>query len=238
MPPKNKSVLSPKKSINNDEKVASGVTPIEVAVVKLEEKTDIISDDNSDIEETSSSSDELKVEQVEKDKKAKKLWPELMTDLNKLLDDSKENEKEYKELSEKMRANEKLKNDLARQRNKLFIVFSKAHDDEIKKVIKNRPKRKGSKDSGFNKEQEVPIEFVTYLGLQQGIKMARPKVMSALNQKFKDDGLKNGQTTTLDKKTAKLLGVESGRVIEFTEFQTFLKEIYDRHTSKTNVVTL
>ena len=209
-------------------------------IVKLEEKTDIISDDNSDIEETSSSDEvsEVKVEQVDKDKKAKKSWTELTTELTKLLDDSKENEKEYKDLSEKLRTNEKVKNELVRHRNKLFAILNKTHDDEIKKVIKNRTKRKGNKDSGFNSEKEVPTEFITYLGLQQGIKMARPKVMSALNQKFKDDGLKNGQTTTLDKKTAKILGVESGRVIEFTEFQTFLKEIYDRNTSKINIVTL
>jgi len=51
--------------------------------------------------------------------------------------------------------------------------------------------------------------------------------MSLLNDKFKQDGLKKGQITTLDKNTAKSLGKEENREIKFTGFQSFLKEFYD-----------
>ena len=61
--------------------------------------------------------------------------------------------------------------------------------------------------------------------------MARPKVMSALNNKFTELKLKDGQNTTLDKSTAKALGLGKtgeGKVIKFTEFQTFLASFYPK----------
>jgi hypothetical protein len=55
--------------------------------------------------------------------------------------------------------------------------------------------------------------------------------MSALNNKFSELKLKNGQTTTLDKSTAKALGLGKegdGKEIKFTEFQSFLATFYPK----------
>jgi hypothetical protein len=166
-------------------------------------------------------------EKESKEKKPKKTWQEVATEWEKVTTDLKENETKHKELQEALHKNEKARNELERQRNRLYGALAKSHDEEVKRVAKEKPKRKGNKDGGFNKETPVPPKLVKYLGLEDGVNMARPKVMSLLNDKFKADGLKNGQTTVLDKVAAKALGKEKDREIKFTEFQSFLKEFYE-----------
>jgi hypothetical protein len=162
-----------------------------------------------------------------KEKKPKKTWQEVASEWEKVTSDLKENETKHKELQEAIHKNEKARNELERQRNRLYGALSKSHDEEVKRVAKEKPKRKGNKDGGFNKETPVPPKLVKYLGLEDGVQMARPKVMSLLNDKFKTDGLKTGQTTVLDKNAAKALGKDKDREIKFTEFQSFLKEFYE-----------
>jgi hypothetical protein len=162
-----------------------------------------------------------------KEKKPKKTWQEVANEWEKVTADLKENESKHKELQEQIHKNEKARNELERQRNRLYAALAKSHDEEIKRVAKEKPKRKGNKEGGFNKELPVPPKLVKYLGLEDGVKMSRPKVMSLLNDKFKTEGLKNGQTTVLDKTAAKVLGKEKDREIKFTEFQSFLKEFYE-----------
>ena len=134
------------------------------------------------------------------------------------------NIKNYKNYFIKMKKN---RNELERQRNRLYSALSKSHDDEIKRVVKQKPKRKGNKEGGFNKESPVPSKLVKYLGLEEGIELSRPKVMSLLNDKFKTEGLKQGQITTLDKNASNLLDKDENHEIKFTGFQSFLKEFYD-----------
>jgi hypothetical protein len=59
-----------------------------------------------------------------------------------------------------------------------------------------------------------------------------------LNNKFKELGLKKGQETILDKKTAKLFGVDEGHVIKFQECQKFLANIYEKENPKSTEVAL
>ena len=214
---------------------------------KKEEKKvlvkDVDSDDDSEDEDVSDSESESGDEKQaggksEKEKKPKLSWQDLATEWEKVSASIKENETEHKGLLEKVRTNEKQRNELERQRNRLYSQMGKTHTEEVNKAAKEKPKRKGNKDGGFNKETPVPPKLVKYLGLEEGVQMARPKVMSALNDKFKADGLKNGQTTTLDKETAKALGKEKGRVIEFTAFQSFLKEFYEEAFPSGNTVEL
>ena len=195
----------------------------------------VVDNDSSDEEfDDSDGSDNeggaVKVEssaKEDKEKKPKKSYQELADEWDAISASLKANEAEHKSLLEQVRTNEKQRNELERSRNRTYAQMGKSHDDEVKKATKNKPKRKGNKEGGFNKEQPVPPKLIKYLGLEDGVKMARPKVMSALNEKFKTDGLKTGQTTTLDKDSAKALGKEKGRVIEFTAFQSFLKEFYE-----------
>jgi hypothetical protein len=186
-------------------------------------------DENSDNEQTheasyATSGDEAK---KPKEKKPKESFQDLTSKLAQLTVEIKEVDGQINEIEKSLKAKEKEKTDLERQRNKIFSLLDKSHEDDIRRAQKEKPKRRGNKDGGFNKEQPVPPKLIKYLGLDSDIKMSRPKVMSLLNNKFKEDGLKEGQKTTLNKDVAKILGQKTGRTIEFTEFQSFLKELYE-----------
>lgn len=237
MPPNNKNNASKETSSKkeNSKQIKEKQVEIEEKVVikevisENEESNSESSDsDSDDIEsDNESDNDDIKITNVSKEKKLKKTWQEVAVEWEKVSLELKENEAKHKELQEALHKNEKNRNELERQRNRLYSSLSKSHDDEIKRVVKLKPKRKGNKEGGFNKETPVPPKLIKYLGLEEGTEMSRPKVMSLLNNKFKTIGLKNGQITTLDKNTAKSLEKEENREIKFTEFQSFIKEFYD-----------
>ena len=195
-------------------------------------------DDDDDDEDNDEEEDEVDGKQTEgdkKEKKAKKTWDEISNEWDQNCTSLKENEVEYKALLEKVRVNQKTRAELDRKRNTLYSLMSKSKDDEVKKASKLKPKREGNKNGGFNREKPVPKVLVKYLGLDDGVSMSRPKLMSALTAKFKAAGLKTGQTTTLDKITAKALGKENGRVIAFTGFQPFLAEFFNEEEADKSV---
>jgi hypothetical protein len=161
------------------------------------------------------------------ERKAKPTFKELISEYDDLASKIKAHDSEINNMKESIRNTTVLRNNMERQRNKIYALFSKCHDDEIKRALKRKNKRKGNKDSGFNKELDVPKVLSKFFNLEEDIKMTRPKVMSMLNNKFKELGLKNGQLTTLNEMTALALGKEPGRIIQFTGFQSFLKEFYD-----------
>lgn len=243
----NKSTKQTKgKPVKHVEESSEEEVPIKhtaVEVVKVEDVSDD-SDENSVSEElvadeqSESASEEEEEEEAEEemDKKAKKnkdSFEELSKKLDTLGTDIKTIDKEITELSKELKTKEKTRNDFERQRNNILKVLSKTHSDEVNKALKTKPKRKGNVNGGFNREQPVPEILINFLGLGEGTSMARPKVMSALNNKFNDLKLKEGQNTTLDKATAKALGLGKageGRVIKFTEFQSFLASFYPKKT--------
>ena len=197
-------------------------------------------EDDEDEDENEVGSEEEDEKKQTKEKKAKKTFTELATDFEKYSADIKLVESEITEIEKNLKVKEKSRNDLERQRNKVYAQMGASHDAEIKKAMKEKPKRQGNKEGGFNKQNPVPPVLIKFLGLEEGILMARPKVMSLLNESFKERKIKQGQTTTLDAVTAKALGKEKGRVIEFTGFQSFLAEFYKEAfpEEKTNTVDL
>ena len=208
-------------------KITKSATEEKISKKKVEEEEIDDDDDSDDDSEDDDEDDDDKDKKQTKEKKPKKTFQELSDDFEKISEDIKTCDKEIIEIEKNLKAKEKQKYDLERQRGKIYSQFSKSHEDEVKKAAKEKPKRKGNKDGGFNKESPVPPKLISYLSLEKDVRMARPKVMSLLNDKFKADKLKDGQITTLDKKAAKALGKDEGRVIEFTAFQSFLKEFYD-----------
>jgi chromosome segregation ATPase len=202
-------------------------------------QADEASDEEQEPNNAESSNDESDDEKVKKTKEKKK---ESFDDLTKKLEtlrvDIKTVDKEISELSKELKTKEKLRNDYDRQLNNILKLLSKTHSDEVNKARKEKPKRKGNVNGGFNKEQPVPKILAEFLELDEGASMARPKVMSALNNKFNTLGLKKGQITTLDKATARALGLGKegeGREIKFTEFQSFLASFYPKKTEEKEV---
>jgi hypothetical protein len=208
-------------------KVESTVKIDKKPLPKVEVEEDEFTDSDEEFNEETAgatSGDEAK---KPKEKKAKESFQELTSKLSQLTSDIKEIDIQISDIEKNLKAKEKERNDLERQRNKIFSLLDKTHEDDIKRAQKEKPKRRGNKEGGFNKELPVPPKLIKYLGLESDVKMSRPKVMSLLNNKFKEDGLKEGQKTTLNKDVAKILGQKNGRTIEFTEFQSFLKEFYE-----------
>lgn len=195
------------------------------------------SESDSNCEESDNETDDKDIKP--KEKKSKESFDELTKKLETLRTDIKDVNKEISELEKQLKTKEKARNEFERQVNGILKVLGKTHTDEVNKARKEKPKRKGNVNGGFNKESPVPELLVKFLGLADGICMARPKVMSALNNKFSELGLKNGQLTTLDKSTSKALGLGKegdGKVIKFTEFQSFLAGFYPKKEDKEVVV--
>jgi hypothetical protein len=191
-----------------------------------EEESEKDSEEESENEE--SENEELKDEESEnakksvKEKKIKKTWQENINELAQLTTDLKKNENEHKLFQEK---NEKTRSELIKQLSRVNALLSKSIEEGIKNGSK-KPKRKGTNSGGF-KEGPIPPKLKKYLNLDNEIQMARPKVGSLLYNKFKSDNLTNGQNITFDKDTAKFFGKNKDYELNFKQFQTFLKEIYD-----------
>lgn len=196
--------------------------------------SDESNDDNSENEsENESETDEKN--KKSKEKKTKESFEQLSKRLELCNSGIKDAKKEKIEYTNKLKSVEKKCNELERQRDSILKILSKTHTDEVNKALKSKPKRKGNINGGFNKEQPVPEILCKFIGLPDGTSMPRPKVMSALNNKFCELKLKNGQITKLDKDTAKALGLGKdgeGKEIKFTEFQSFLASFYPKKDTK------
>lgn len=201
-------------------------------VKTLEDNSEDIEDDNnlseSDSDKESNSEDESE-QKKPKEKKVKELFEDLMNELNEIQENIKLIDKDINEYDKNLKIKKKLRYENERKRNIILKKIPKSHNDSIIKTRKEKPKRKGNVNGGFCKDQPVPKILIKFIGLEEGITMKRPQVMSALSNKLISLGLKQGQNTILDKQAVKLLELDSsyiGKIIKFGEFQTFLKGFY------------
>jgi len=124
--------------------------------------------------------------------------------------------------------------------------LDKCHQDELNKKEKDKKKR-GNGNGGFNKKLPVPEKLGNFLGKMKfadkddpniiieydfkNEECSRPIVMKALNKKFTDMGLKEGQNTKLNTEVVKILGLGKeyeNKEVKFTEFQSFLASFYPK----------
>jgi hypothetical protein len=203
---------------------------------KSEEKESEEDSEEEESENEESENEELEDEELEdeesenakksvKEKKIKKTWQENINKLTQLTIDLKKNENENKLFQENLHKNEKTRSELIKEFLRVNALLPKSIEEGIKNASK-KPKRKGTNSGGF-KEGPIPPKLIKYLNLDNEIQMARPKVGSLLYNKFKSDNLTNGQNITFDKDTAKFFGKNKDYELNFKQFQTFLKEIYD-----------
>ena len=210
-----------------------------------EEESENESDDDSDNEsekesenETETKEKEEKEEKEKKEKKEKPSFTQIMVDIdadrilisnNKLSIDNLE--KEIKNLEKQIVIADK-------RITKNLVLLPKANEDAINKARKEKKKRTNTTRTGILAPLPVPSVLTKFLNIPDDSIYDRTKVMSLLSNKFKDLGLKNGQVTTLDKKTAKIFGLEEGHKIEFKQFHSFLKSIYESAENKSTEVKL
>ena len=189
---------------------------------------------SDEVSEHSQHEEELVEEPVIK--KEKETFENIMKQIKDEMEFIKLSNKDINELDKQLKLKEKEKHEHNKKMNNLLKTLEKAHADEIIKAQK-RPKRKGNVNGGFNKEHPVPEILRVFLGLPENVTMSRPKVMSALSNKFKDLKLKNGQNTVLDKTTAEQLNIPNGdgKLVKFGEFQLFLSSFYNNNKIIVNV---
>ena len=247
----NYNVMPPKKAVTDNVKAKKEEVIIDKKVVKKEEsdsdeeeeeekeeeekeESDSEEEDKEDEEE-----DEEEDKTTEKKEKPKKLsHDELLLEINKVLEAESILENEISELEKVLITKVKLRTTYRRSKNKHIGLLSKAYIDGLNKARKEKKKRTNSSKSGILAEHPIPPILQKFLNLPDTTLLMRPKVFSLLNNKFKELGLKKGQETILDKKTAKLFGVEEGHIIKFQECQKFLADIYEKANSKTTEVIL
>ena len=161
------------------------------------------------------------------DKKTKKDFSEELDSLLELRNEESEVEKQIREKNEELRLlYGKLKKN-KREQNSVINRLGSLHKSELKAVSKEKRKRSEDVKSGIQKEKPVPETLINYLGLEEGAMLPRTKVVKLMHKKWKEAGLKNGQTTTLNKKHAKDLGYPNGYVIEFKDYQPFVSSFYN-----------
>ena len=141
----------------------------------------------------------------------------------------KEHEKKMKEFSSVLKKNK-------REQDNSIKKMKKLHTNEVKKASKEKRKRNGKATGGFTTETEVPEKLRKWLGLEDDVKLTRPAVFSLMSEKFKEEGLKDGQQIILDKKNAKKLGKPDKYKIEFSKQQTFLASFYNEAKKNKNEV--
>jgi hypothetical protein len=221
-------------------------TPVKETKSKKETKVES-SDDSEDFEDSevseseeeseqeADSDSEEEVEKKPREKKQKETFEEVTSRIENRSKEIKDLYKKKTEQYKTLKATEKSISDLERKQSADYKLLEKSHNDDIKRVRSEKPKRKGNVNGGFNKEQPVPDVLRKFLGLPEDTKMARPKVMSALHNKFKELGLKDKQTTKIDKKTAKELGLDGPVDVEFGRFQAWLATFYPKDKEKVEV---
>jgi len=195
---------------------------------------------NSDNEDKNDSDneDENKGSKDKKEKPKKLSHKELTVELLSNEEKISKLETEISELEIKLKGCVRDQNALRRINLRLIKQLDKAHDDDVNRARKEKKKRNVTEDSGILKKKPIPPVLIKFLDLTEGDELPRTKVMSLLCNKFKELGLRQGQDTKLDKKTAKIFGKEDGYIIKFTLFQQFLKSIYEESGLKSTEVVL
>ena len=184
-------------------------------------------EDNSD-EDDSASDDDESEEKPAKEKKNKesfesihKKQEENITKKKALHKKMVEHELEGKKMQRDM-------NELEREGSKLHKLSLTAYQDGVNRARKERPKRTGNPNGGFNAPKPVPEVLRNYLGLSDDTMLALPQLMSRMNNKLSSTGQKEGQTAILTEKTLKALGLPHTEPlsIKFTEMMKFLSKFY------------
>tara|TARA_B100000161_G_C33540833_1_gene410553 strand:+ start:127 stop:834 length:708 start_codon:yes stop_codon:yes gene_type:complete len=210
-------------NIENDEvsldEVETSVIQDAVADDEVQNSEDVVTSDETKTESEFTLEYNLLLELRDEEKKIRQEREEYLRDF------MKEHEKKMKEFSGVLKKNKK-------EQDNSIKKIKKLHSTEVKKASKEKRKRNGKATGGFTTEKKVPEKLRLWLGLEEGVKLTRPNVFHLMSEKFKEQGLKNGQEVVLDKVNAKQLGKPNKYKIEWSKQQTFLASFYNEEKSK------
>jgi hypothetical protein len=167
----------------------------------------------------------------EEEEKVEKRKRETFEDLVKIINTGTESKKKLDDEIQEIEKTLKLKKieqaKVDKNILKTLSLLGKSH------TKKKQPREGPPVKTGFNKEHPVPKQLLSFLGLEEGTEMSRPKVYSAFSTKCKEMGLKDGKNTTLNEEAVELLGLpksDVGKTMLFTEVQSFLSTLYPKKT--------
>lgn len=148
-------------------------------------------------------------------------------------------ENHINELAIKTKQIKKKKIKFNREFSNLDKKLESVLEKEKIKAVKEKSKRKGPNNGGFNKKNIVPKPFRTYLNISKDELKTRPELVHLFSVKIRSDGFRDGKNIILrNKKIAKLFGKKKDYIIEFNKLQSFVKEIYDKEKKQINEVQI
>jgi len=183
----------------------------------------------------------IKKDKIVKQKKEvdKILYTDLIIQINELRQNKKLRKIKFLEVQKEY---EKEDNTDDKHLDKLLSQLLKVHNDEKNSISKIKVKKTPKQNTGgIHKLDDVPSVFLKFFGKEENTQMAFKDILSQLHSKFKELGLKSGQKTTLDEKTAKLFNhpeYPAETVIDFSGYGTFIKKICAHYSVKNNNVSL
>ncbi len=211
--------------LDNDSEHEDNDEDIEEDIVEDNDNDNGECDDDNVIE---NKNDDIKIDVDVKEKKEKQTFESIVKDIRDLRSQIVINNDKIKELKKDIKEFDKSSMICEKQINKLLIIIDKAHEDSLNKARKEKKKRTNSARKGILEPLPVPPILAKFLNIPETELLPRTTLMSKLNDVFKERNLKDGQKTTLDKKTADELGVETGKVIEFKTIHQFISSYYKK----------
>jgi hypothetical protein len=215
------------KSTNKSEVLVEDVESDDESIEESDQDSETDSDEENNETQDKISNDNKKDTPKEAKEKLKKLtFDEIYAEIDSCKKEESIIDSEIKLIKENIDSLEKKKNGFRKNREKLTSLLPKAYVDGCNKARKEKKKRTNSSKSGILNEMKVPPILINFLEIPETSLLRRPQVFHLLNEKFKQLGLKKGQETIFDKKTAKIFSLPEGHIIQFQKHQTFLAKLY------------
>lgn len=184
----------------------------------------------SDGDVSNSEEDDPKYTVKKQEKKVKLSSAELATEKQTLFSKMSVLNKTIDESIIQLAKMNKERNALQRALDKHDKLHDKSTLEDLEKVRKQKPKRKGT--GGF-KPELVPAILRKYLDLEDDATMPRPTVNKLLTAKLKSLNLKTGREAHLDKTACTALGLNvDSKTIKFEQFMGFIGSFYPPKVSQ------
>jgi hypothetical protein len=184
----------------------------------------------SDGDVSNSEEDDPKYTVKKQEKKVKLSSAELATEKQTLFSKMSVLNKTIDESIIQLAKMNKERNALQRALDKHDKLHDKSTLEDLEKVRKQKPKRKGT--GGF-KPELVPAILRKYLDLEDDATMPRPTVNKLLTAKLKSLNLKTGREAHLDKTACTALGLNvDNKTIKFEQFMGFIGSFYPPKVSQ------
>lgn len=137
---------------------------------------------------------------------------------------------------------EALKENYIQQKNLMneLRVLRSLHKKEIKLSSKPKKRTNSGKHTGFNKPEPIPPSLIKLLKIKES-SLPRSKITGLMYQYFTDNEMYNTETKKEiipNSKIREIFGMKKGDVINFYNFQTWLKKVYEENSENNTILKI